>query len=436
MTAARVHIEKLAFGGNGIGRVEGKVCFVPLSCPGDELLVNVTSEKRSYLTADIVEIITPSAQRVAPACPLFGSCGGCGWQHIEYSAQAEAKRQILAEALWRGARVPVEMVSETVLAPDPYGYRSRVQFKLHGGADKLKIGFHRQGTHSVEDVSQGCPIVLPIINEVLECLRDVLSNFPEPATIPQIKIDCGEQGVVATVKYVGRNPERVVEFFEKNLCRLKPLTGIFLQTDFKSPLRKICGSGALSYSLSGGDGIPPCSLTFRPGGFSQVNIAQNQSMLNIVRQLACLCGSERVLDLYCGNGNFSLPLAHEVASITGLEEYAESIASAVDNCRLNGIANAEYFAADAAQGVRRLISNGCQYDIVILDPPRSGAADTVGELCLLKPDKIIYISCDPSTLARDCGLLSAGGYQVMQSIPIDMFPQTFHIESITLLQQV
>ncbi|MFA7060217.1 MAG: methyltransferase domain-containing protein [Pedobacter sp.] len=437
MTVACVHIEKLAFGGNGIGRINGKVCFVPLSCPGDELLVNITAEKRSYLTAGIAGIITPSHHRVVPPCPLFNSCGGCGWQHIAYPVQVDAKRQFLVDALWRGARVPVEKVSEIVRAPEQYGYRSRVQFKLHGGADKLRIGFYRHASHVVEDATQGCPIVLPVINEALFCLRDVLSSFPESAAIPQINIDCGEQGVVAIIKYIGRDPDRVAAFFEKNHCSLEPLTGVFLQTGTQSSLRRVSGSGILAYSLPGGGvDASTCSLIFRPGGFSQVNSAQNRAMLNIIRELACLGGDERVLDLYCGNGNFSLPLAYDVATITGIEENVYSIASAVDNCQLNGIDNAEYIASDAAKGVRRLADNRRHYDVVILDPPRSGAADTVGEICRLNPDKIIYISCDPSTLARDCGLLLAGGFSVFKSIPVDMFPQTYHLESITLLQRV
>lgn len=437
MTVARVNIEKLAFGGNGIGRIDGKVCFVPLSCPGDELLVDITAEKRSYLTAGIVEIITPSPHRVVPPCPLFGSCGGCCWQHIAYPLQVYAKRQILAEALWRGARVPDEKVSDLVQAPEQYGYRSRVQFKLYGGADKLRIGFYRHGSHFVEDAPQGCPIALPVINEALLCLREMLTSFPEPTAIPQINIDCGEQGVVAIINYIGRDPDMVATFFEKNHCSLEPLTGIFLQTGRKSSLRIVTGSRVLAYSLPGGGvDASPCSLNFRPGGFSQVNSVQNRAMLNIIRELSCFDGHERVLDLYCGNGNFSLPLAREVASITGIEDYKDSIAAAVDNCRVNGIENAEYFVSDAAHGVRRLADNGRQYDVVILDPPRSGAADSVGEICRLNPEKIIYISCDPNTLARDCGTLSAGGYNVLKSIPIDMFPQTYHLESITLLQRV
>lgn len=436
MTVARVNIEKLAFGGNGVGRIDGKVCFVPLSCPGDELLVDITAVKRSYLTAGIAEIITPSSHRVVPPCPLFGSCGGCCWQHIAYPLQVDAKRQILAEALWRGARVPAEKVSELVQAPGQYGYRSRVQFKLYGGADKLQIGFYRHGSHFVEDAPQGCPIALPIINEALQNLRENLSSFPEPTAIPQINIDCGEQGIVAIINYIGRDPNMVADFIEKNHSSLEPLTGVFLQTGRKSSLRRLVGSGELTYFLpSGGVDASLCSLNFRPGGFSQVNSAQNRAMLNIIRELSCFDGHERVLDLYCGNGNFSLPLAREVGSITGIEDYGDSIAAAVDNCRVNGIENAEYLVSDAAHGVRRLAYDGRQYDVVILDPPRSGAADAVGEICRFNPEKIIYISCDPNTLARDCGILSARGYNVLKSIPIDMFPQTYHLESITLLQR-
>jgi len=437
MTTARIQIEKLAFGGNGVGRIAGKVCFVPLSCPGDELLVNITAEKRSYLTAVIHEIITPSPYRVAPPCPLFGSCGGCAWQHIAYPQQVKAKRQILADALWRGARVPEEAVSEMVPAPDQFGYRNRVQFKLYNGADKLQIGFYKHGTHFVVDAPQGCPIAGPKINEALLGLRDVLATFSELAAIPQINIDCGDQGCVAIINYIGRDPDSAAAFFAKNHCSLAPLTGIYLQTSLKSSLRIVSGSEELVYSQPGvGHDASPCLLAFRPGGFSQVNSAQNRAMLNIIRELACLDGHENVLDLYCGNGNFSLPLAREVSGITGIEEYRDSIVSAIDNCRLNGIVNAEYITSDAARGVRRLVDSGRHYDVVILDPPRSGAADTAGDICRLNPDIIIYISCDPSTLARDCGIMAAGGYQVVKSIPVDMFPQTYHLESITLLRRV
>lgn len=215
MSEARVSIEKLAFGGSGVGRIDGKVCFVPYSCPGDELLVRITAEKRSYLNASIIDIIIPSSRRVTPSCPLFGRCGGCDWQHVDYDCQLEAKRSILADALWRGARVPVELVRETIASPLRYGYRSRVQFKLHGRSQRLQIGFFRQGSHFVEDAPAGCPIALPVINQALQRLREVLAEFPEPDMIPQINIDCGDHGAVAIVNYIGRDADRTAAFFKK-----------------------------------------------------------------------------------------------------------------------------------------------------------------------------------------------------------------------------
>jgi len=436
MREATVHIETLAFGGSGVGRIDGKVCFVPFACPGDELRVHITSEKRSFLTASIVDIVTPSQQRCVPLCPLFGSCGGCNWQHIAYPHQLTAKRMILAETLWRGARVSGDRIVDVVPSPLQFGYRSRVQFKLSRGANGLNIGFYRHGSHLVEDAPAGCPVALPAINAAAQCLRDVLGSFQEPDAIPQINIDCGEQGVVATVHYIGHYPERVEAFFERHVNSLGPLTGLFLQTRRKSTMRKLYGDGLLAYSLPGGPGATsPCSLTFRPGGFSQVNSAQNLAMLEQIRKLAGFSGRERLLDIYCGNGNLSLPLAGEVDHITGIEEYEGSIAAANDNCQRNGITNIDFIASDALGGVRRLADAGRQFDIVILDPPRTGAAETVRELHRLNPERIIYISCDPSTLARDCAILTAKRYSVLTTVPVDMFPQTYHLESITLLQR-
>lgn len=206
-------IDKLAFGGNGVCRIDGKVCFVPLSCPGDEVCLAVTSEKRSYLMARITEIINPSPLRVTPPCPLFGRCGGCNWQHIAYSQQLAAKRNIHAETLWRGARVEGELVGEAMPSQQEYGYRNRVQFKLYDGAADLQIGFFRNGTHFVEDAAQGCPISLPVINRALSRLRSVLASFPEPAAIPRINIECGARETVATINYIGNNHDAVALFF-------------------------------------------------------------------------------------------------------------------------------------------------------------------------------------------------------------------------------
>ncbi|MBC8018396.1 MAG: 23S rRNA (uracil(1939)-C(5))-methyltransferase RlmD [Verrucomicrobia bacterium] len=429
-------IDKLAFGGNGVCRINGKVCFVPFGCPGDEVRLAITSEKRSYLVARIVELISPSPLRTTPPCPLFGRCGGCSWQHISYAQQLAAKQLVLAETLWRGARVGAEYVTAALPSALQYGYRSRVQFKLHTAGSKLQIGFYRTGSHIVEDVGQGCPVALPVINQALGRFRQVLEAFPDTRSIPKISIDCAEQGVIAVVTYTGRDSASVAAFFKKHYEELLPLTGLFLQSDRKTALQKVYGDDVLTYSLPAvSPDTEPCLLSYQSGGFAQVNREQNSAMLGIVRRLADFHGTEQVLDLYCGNGNFSLPIAGQVSRVTGIEEYAGSIAAAHDNCIKNGITNAEFICADSAGGTRRLADGGRRFDTIILDPPRAGAAEAVPEICRLNPAKIIYISCDPSTLARDCGLLAASGYCVKECVPVDMFPQTYHIESVTLLQK-
>jgi len=428
-------IDKLSFGGNGVCRINGKVCFVPFSCPGDEVRLAITSEKRSYCEARIVELLVSSPFRVVPPCPVFGRCGGCSWQHINYEQQLSAKQQILAETLWRGARVAGECVSPALPAPAPYGYRSRVQFKLHGAAGRLRIGFYRSNSHQVEDVGAGCAIAQPLINTTLAALRIALESCPDVSSISQISIDSAEEGLIAVVTYSGRDKAAVEAFFRSRRTELFPLTGVYLQSGHKT-LQRLYGDEQLSYALpSASAESKSCRLAYQPGGFSQVNRLQNRSLLELVRRLACFQGTEQVLDLYCGNGNFSLPIAAEVAAVTGVEEFAGSIVAAEANRAQNRITNAEFICADAVNGLKQLAADGRRFDTVILDPPRSGAAEAVPEVCRLNPERIVYVSCDPNTLARDCGLLAARGYNVRESVPVDMFPQTYHLESVTLLQK-
>jgi len=427
-------IEKLAFGGNGVCRIDGKVCFVPFSCPDDEVSLRITSQKKSYCTASIDEIKTPSTARAVPECAIFGVCGGCNWQHINYSAQLEHKRKILAETLWRGARVADDQVDAVVAASLQYGYRSRLQFKVSALNGKLRIGFYRQGSHHVEDAASGCPVATSVINQVLNCFRAVLRSYPDIESISQLSIDAGDTGVVVVIHHSGVVTPRNRAFFIDRSGDFGPCTGLFLKTDKRSHCEKLWGSSDLFYRMSPADpDQKPLVLTYPPAGFAQVHQLQNISMLSVIRHFGTFSATEHLLDLYCGNGNFSLPLAAEVASVCGIEGNADSIRAAEHNRELNKIANARFICDDVVSGLRSLVDQGQRFDTVLLDPPRAGAGDAVPGIVSLQPNKIIYVSCDPGTLARDCGLLSGCGYNVVRSVPIDMFPQTYHIESVTLL---
>jgi 23S rRNA (uracil1939-C5)-methyltransferase len=430
-----VTIEKMAFGGAGLGHLEGKVCFVPFTAPGDTAKVRVRTEKRSYLEGELVEVLAPSPHRVAPPCPVFGICGGCNWQHLSYATQLEAKQEIFADLLWRSARVDRERILPIVPAPEPYGYRSRVQFKLRYVAGRLHMGFYRGGSHFVVDVPHRCAIAHPVINRLFPELRGFMAHFPEPDKLPQIDVTVGDDDAVVLIfHYLGDRHDDVAGYLEK--LGSAPDTGVYLQSGRKATLKKISGPETLSYRIPedfSGD-APENILTFAAGGFSQVNYRQNLALIATVLNWAGLTGIERVLDLYCGNGNFSIPLARRAAAVTGIEEYPPSIGDARRNCALNGIENAFFSCSDAVAGVAELAASGERFDLVILDPPRTGAAELIRHIPSLHPGKIVYISCDPATLARDLGMLKKLGYEVITSMPVDMFPQTYHIESVTLLE--
>lgn len=434
MTLPVAIIDSLAFGGNGVCRIDGKVCFVPFSCPGDEVSLRITSQKKSYSTASISEIIHPSPSRTVPVCALFGECGGCSWQHISYPVQLEHKRKILAETLWRGARVPADLIDDVVAASSRYGYRNRLQFKVSARDGKLRIGFYRQESHQVVDAADGCPVAAPVINQTLDCFRAVLQSYPDVESISQLSIDAGDSGVVVVIHHAGAVTAKGKGYFIDRSGDFGPCTGLFLKTDNEPHCEKLWGSPEISYLMN--PAVPdqkPAQLAYPPGGFAQVHQLQNISMLSVIRRLGAFTCTEQLLDLYCGNGNFSIPLAAEVASVVGIEGNADSIRAAESNREFNRVANAQFFCDDVTSGVRRLVDQGRTFDTVLLDPPRAGAGDAVPGIVSLRPNSIIYVSCDPNTLARDCGLLAGCGYRVVTSVPIDMFPQTYHLESVTLL---
>lgn len=431
MKAAELTIDRLAFGGSGVGRLEGKVCFVPFSAPGDCLAVQVVKEHRSWLEAEIVELLEASPLRTEPVCPAFGRCGGCDWQHLAYPAQAAAKRSILLETLQRVGKLAEPPVGPTLAAPSPYGYRARAQFKLHRAADGLKAGFYRRGSRFVIDLPQGCPVVTEAVNGALARLKQVLEGLPDADRVPQLSIEQGEDGCSVVVHYIGSDPQRLTELLARHQPSLQ-LSGLFLQSGRKDTLLPVFGEQRVSYRVLAGD--RELTLGYGIGGFSQVNRQQNRTMIEQVRQLLRPVANGRLLDLYCGNGNFSLPLADLFGDVLGIEGYQPSIASAVDNSRQARVNNSTFRCADVETEMQRLVAAGQRFATVLLDPPRSGALEAVKLLPQLEAQQIVYVSCDPGTLARDLAILiNRGGYRLETALPLDMFPQTGHLETVASL---
>jgi 23S rRNA (uracil1939-C5)-methyltransferase len=423
----RLRIERLTYGGAGIGRHEGKAIFVPCTAPGDLVDCRIVREKKRYAEGELVALLESGSGRRTPACPLFGRCGGCQWQHLDYGEQARWKEEIFRDTLVRQANVPPDLVLPLAQAPEEWGYRSRVQFKCRQTEAGLVMGFYRSGSHYVIDVPH-CPIAAPAVNRALEHFRDWLSASPCPEKIPQVDVAVDDEARLRVVVHVldGREGELA--------AYLRPLAegvgyALFLQSGRKDSLRLVTGAEDLHIHPETGNDL---RLAYGPGGFAQVNLPQNRQL--VAEVLAALDNTtpERVLDLFCGMGNFSLPLARLASEVVGVEDYAPSIAKARANAADNGLTNA-FFHARPAERAAEFFSREKPFDLVLLDPPRTGAYAVTRELARLRPPRILYVSCDPPTLARDLAPLLHGGYRLEWSRPFDLFPQTHHTESLTSL---
>ncbi len=432
-----VAIERMAYGGAGVARVDGKVCFVAGAAPGDRLRVTLVAHKRSYCEAEIAEIMTPGKERIVPPCPIFGQCGGCQWQHLTYEAQLQAKEEIFATALQRTAHVARESIEPILASEKQFGYRSRIQVKVCSANDRLMFGFFRPGTHHVvEFPAAGCMLADPRLNLALAEIKQLFVSVPDPQQISQVNLAVGDAGgVLAIVHYLGRTPDKLSAFLLAHHQELTAVAGIFLRVGSNGAIRKVIGASVINYQLLvPSDPETICNMQVSCGGFSQINLRQNQKLIKEAIRLSAPSPTDQVLDLYCGNGNFSIPLAMSGAELTGMDDYSGSIADAQANAQ-QAVMNAHFSAVDAGEALKSLVEQKRRFSAILLDPPRTGAKELIGMLPRLDAQRIVYVSCDPMTLARDLALLAKEGYTVRVARSIDMFPQTYHLESITLLER-
>ncbi len=433
---AILNINKLAFGGAGFGHIDGKACFVPYTAPGDTAEIELISDKKSYSIGRLIELKSFSTLRQPPACPFFADCGGCSWQHIDYEAQCRWKDEIFTETMWRIARIEADRVSSIQSAQEVFFYRQRVQLKIHYANGRLSIGFFRSGTHYVVDIMGRCLIASRFLNSAIPEIRTIINASPEPDRIPQVDLAAGEDGSIAALfHYIGSSPDKFSRYLQLHDSRLSAITSIFMQSGRKNSFRCIFGNEMLKYSLPDMRGRT-VELKYSVDTFSQINFSQNRSLLHHLQGVVTKIAPKKVLDIYCGNGNFSLPIASESVAVVGIEASEKSVAIARDNAKGAGVANATFHSGDAVKHFDSLSAAREKFDLLILDPPRVGAQEIVKKISQIDPSNIIYISCDPVTLARDLATLKKSGFRVNSIQPVDMFPQTYHIESITWLERI
>ncbi|MHB8766928.1 MAG: class I SAM-dependent RNA methyltransferase [Deferrisomatales bacterium] len=431
---ATLKVVAVADQGMAIGHLDGKVAFVPFAAPGDRVEVEVLREKRRHLETRLLRVLEPSPLRRTPPCPHFGVCGGCQWQHLPYPEQLAAKDQSFRGFLRSRVGLPDGVFRPPIASPAEWGYRNRVGLKVRRLAGEVGVGFFARGSHRLVPVER-CPIAHPALQALLPALRAFLRGFgPAQGFVPQVDLQLDGWA----------RPWAVVH-------RLRPLTpaetaeleaflagvgagGGHLQAGRKDTLSPLAGAeGTMPFRiLAGGRAL---ELRVSAGGFVQANDAVNQALVDEVVELAPLYRGGLALDLYCGAGNFTLPLGLEAAAVVGVEGYPPAARDAQANAARHGLDRIRVLGEPAAAGLRALRAEGLRPAFALLDPPREGAAEALPLLAELGPRHLLYVSCSPPTLARDLRTLAELGYGVRWTRGADMFPQTAHLESITLLER-
>jgi 23S rRNA (uracil1939-C5)-methyltransferase len=435
-----VAIERLVFQGSGLGRLpDGRVVFVPYTAPGDLAEVEVTEARDNFIRADLVRALTASPLRVAPPCPHFANCGGCQWQHLEYASQLHWKREILQELLVRVGKLDGVPVSAPLALASPWEYRSRAQFKVVTGAAaggaRLHIGFHQRDTHRVVDIDR-CPLLDTRLNGILRTVRHMRDPglhklFPRLREF-WLAVGAGTGEVVVCLFARAQDRATIRLLFHRIRDEERGLQGIvLLDGDPRQHPRFVDrhGHGAIT------EVVGQHRFRVDATAFFQVNGQAAEMLTRLVIEGAALTGAERVLDLYCGVGTFTVPLGRLARETMGIETSAAAAADASHNLRANRVTGARVLQAQVEQ-VLPSLEKGSPWDLVVLDPPRQGCSRRVLEaMSGMAVPRVIYVSCDPSTLARDLGILVRAGYRCLSIQPVDLFPQTFHLESVALLER-
>lgn len=392
--------ESIAYGGDAIARLDGMVIFIPFAAPGERLRIRIIERKKNFARGLVEEILDAAPARREPPCQYFGECGGCHLQHLDYEAQLKVKTGFIRESLTRIGRIEWDQPIKIKSASE-FGYRSRAQIKLERaekGSDHIRIGFNRAASHSVCDV-ESCLVLTPELDEALSGLRSKIKTdkkmkraITDARFLTDIEIASGDEAISFEPELAGL-PATVLE-------------------------RKI---GHFTYRFS-------------PSTFFQINTLLLKEMIDeAVGELK----GKLAIDLYAGVGLFTLPLADQFEKVIGVESDRRAARFARENIELNDISNIEFMNYRVEEWLRQSVShkNHDSPDLILLDPPRAGAQSAIESIARLNPRRISYVSCDPTTLARDLRGLCSAGYRLNSVSAFDLFPQTYHIETVARLER-
>jgi len=456
----KVEITDLSNGGDGVGRWEDRVVFVPNTVPGDIMRVKMTKVKKTHGFGIPAGIVKPSPDRVRPGCMVADKCGGCQWQQVSYEKQLQAKRSIVVDALERIGKFKVRelesgsefelggqqegiQVDPVMGSPNQLGYRNKATYPL--GISQMKAvqaGYYRQGSHRLVNLNQ-CPVqddrLDPLLAGVKQDIQDrgwkIYDERLHRGHLKHLSLRVGQRTGQVLLTLISRSVKLkgIHEQAEQWMQQYPDVVGVLVNLNWK---RTNAIFGPDTYCIAGQSYLEEqfAGLTFhiQPGTFFQVNTTQAERLLAHIQSELALTGEETLVDAYCGVGTFTLPLARQVKYCIGLESFTESVKQAEENAALNNIENVAFKIGDVAESLPQL---NVRPDIVLLDPPRKGCEPSVLEsLIAIKPQRIVYVSCNPATLARDLQVLcETGGYRIERVQPADFFPQTSHVECAAFL---
>jgi 23S rRNA (uracil1939-C5)-methyltransferase len=440
-----IGIDRLAYGGRGVGRVDGFVVFVTGAVPGDLVRVRVTKRRRAYAEGEVVSIATPSADRVPARCPHFGPCGGCAWQHISYPAQAQAKEAVVRESLVRLGGFADPPVLPIVAAPDPWYYRNKMEFSFH---PEGMLGLHRRGDWNRIVPIETCFLQSPMSVAIVGAVREFAQRLGLPAYDPRshegflrslVVREGRATGDCVVGLVTGDGPFAESDAFVAAVRQAAPgvtgvVRGIVGGTSDGAPITKVEPLGGRDYLVEELTG-----LRFRIGldTFFQTNTAQAERMVEHVVARAEPAAGRLLVDLYCGVGTFSLALARAGARVVGIELVAASVDAARANAALNGLGTAEFIAGDVRVVLPAVTTQHGPPAVLVLDPPRAGAGGKVmRKIGRSGARRVIYVSCNPTTLAPDLKEIQPFGYHLVDVQPFDLFPQTYHVEAVAVLDRL
>lgn len=427
----RARIESLTHDGRGVTHIDGKTVFVDGALTGEEVEFQYIARQRRYDEGKTLRVIEASADRVTARCAHFGVCGGCALQHMRETAQIQAKQKTLLDDLERIGHVKPKHVLPALTGPS-WGYRrkARLAVKYVIKKERVLVGFREKHSHYLADIAN-CEVLYPAVAKLLPQLSALVAALSIKEQIPQFEVAVGDNAIALIMRHLAPLSEAdralLAGFAQQHAIHL------YLQAKGPDSIELLWPQrSVLSYRLERHN----VEFEFRPTLFTQVNAEMNALMVDRALELLDLQPQDQVLDLFCGLGNFTLPIARRAAHGVGVEGDAALVQAARDNAQHNAIANVDYHVSNLNEDVMIYPWARKTYDKVLLDPPRSGAHELVQQAALWTAPRVVYVSCNPATLARDAGVLvHERGYRLVSAGVMDMFPHTAHVESIALFQK-